>query len=422
MSVLRLVVCVIVLMVAWPAAAYTESKVTASDTALGDVYGSSVAIDGDWAVVGATHTGVSTTYMSDQYGQAYVYHYDSTTYTWSEFAILTSSTATYGDSFGATVAISRDTIIVGAPLRDTAGSNSGSVFVFKYFSAVNRWVEVQELTGSDIGSNDEFGSAVAIDGLRLVIGADHQTFDSRSEGAVYVFNYSTTSYTWAESSKLTASDYHYDDYFGHSVDIAGNNIIVGSYYDDDMGNGSGAAYVYQLSPKSTSYAEIKITPSDGAAGDLFGYAVAINRRGEAVIGAYLDDDLGSQAGSAYVYYVGARSANLVVKLTASDGVTYDSFGKQVDISNDGTVAVAAAAKDCADASADCGAVYVFDKTTILGTKLSTWSQTDILRASDEDTSNSFGNDVALDDNRIIVGASSDDTGIGSLGGSAYLYE
>ena len=159
------------------------------------------------------------------------------------------------------------------------------------------WTQTAKLTASDGAGSDYFGYSVSIDGNTIVIGAYRDDDNGSFSGSAYVF--SNDSGTWTQTAKLTASDGASFDYFGGSVSIDGNTMVIGAYRDDDNGSSSGSAYVFS-NDSGTWTQTAKLTASDGASFDYFGYSVSIDGN-TMVIGAYRDDDNGSSSGSAYVF-------------------------------------------------------------------------------------------------------------------------
>ena len=158
---------------------------------------------------------------------------------------------------------------------------------------------------------------------------------------------------WSEQAKLTASDGVADDLFGHSVSIDGDTAVIGAFRDDDNGSNSGSAYVYVRSDGVWSE-QAKLTASDGAQDDSFGYSVSID--GDTVVVGAMDDDNGSGSGSAYVYVRSNGVWSEQQKLTASDGATGDYFGYSVSIDGDAVIIGASGDEDNGNAS---GSAYVF---------------------------------------------------------------
>ena len=319
------------------------AKLTASDAAAGDLFGYSVAIAGGTIVVGAY-------YKSSGTGAVYVFE-KSTWGTYSQVAKLTASDAAAYDYFGSSVAIDGDIIVAGAWGDDDGGSQSGSVYVFEKGWLGSTYGQVAKLTASDASSSDHFGRSVAIDGGTVVVGASGDNYFDY--GAAYVFR-TTDGWTTHTEFKLTAADAGEDDHFGCSVAIDGNTVVVGAYDDvndaasqwssahvfrtDDGGatyvevakltpeaeydgfgvsvaiSGEtvvvgayrkeahrGAAYVYRPSDDGATYSQVaKLVPADTANIDKVGRSVAIDGS-TVVVGAPEDDDGGSESGSAYVF-------------------------------------------------------------------------------------------------------------------------
>ncbi len=251
-------------------------------------------------------------------GSAYVFVRSGTT--WSQQAKLTAFDAAAIDQFGYSVAISGDTAIVGAYGDDDAGSASGSAYVF--VRSGTTWSQQAKLTALDAAASDQFGYSVAISGDTAIVGAYLDDDAGSASGSAYVFVRSGT--TWSQQAKLTASDGAASDLFGYSVAISGDTAIVGAYGDDDAGSDSGSAYVFVRSGTTWSQ-QAKLTALDAAAVDCFGYSVAISGD-TAIVGAYLDDDAGSASGSAYVFVRSGTTWSQQAKLTASDGAASDQFG------------------------------------------------------------------------------------------------
>ena len=271
------------------------AKITASDAAAGDVFGTSVSISGGLAVIGATGVGSAV-------GAAYIFRRDGGG-VWNEVAILTASDGAAIDLFGTSVSISGDTAIVGASGDDDNGSLSGSAYIFDEDepSDQNGWGEVEKLTASDGAMFDFFGGSVAISMDTAVVGAFG---DSGFAGSAYIFERDAGGADqWGQTTKLTASDATGSDQFGISVSIRGEGVVVGAFGDDDDGFESGSAYLFRKPSggwQNATTEDDKITASDAAAGDEFGFFVSFS--GDLVIvGAHFNDDNGTSSGSAYIF-------------------------------------------------------------------------------------------------------------------------
>jgi hypothetical protein len=211
-------------------------------------------------------------------------------YNYQEVAKLTAADATSGDEFGRSVAIDGATVVVGAYRKN---SYTGAVYVLRTTDGGASYGQVAKLAAADGAADDLFGTSVAIDGATVVIGAP----DAGTGGAVYVFRTSDGGATYDQVAKLTADDAAASDYFGVSVAIDGDTVVVGAFSDD---SDRGSAYVFRTSDGATYVEVAKLTAADAATGDVFGNSVAI-AGDTVVVGAQWDDDGGSASGSAYVF-------------------------------------------------------------------------------------------------------------------------
>jgi len=376
-----------------------EAKLTASDGAAFDYfgYGQSVSVSGSAAIVGAwgddDHGGES--------GSAYIF--ELTGSGWAQVAKLTASDARTNDSFGMSVVLNGSTAVVGADGNDDDGSGSGSAYVFG--RSGSGWTEVAKLTSSDAASEDRFGTSVDIDGNTIIVGA---IGDTSSRGSAYIFE--DTGSGWTQAAKLTPSDAPTHAVFGISVALSGRRAIVGAWRDDDLGFRSGSAFIFE--DTGSGWAEVaKLTASDGVMADYFGWAVSLSGN-TAIVGAYGDDDLGSHSGSAYIFEDTGSGWSEVAKLTASDGAEYDYFGHSVAVSG-GTAMVGAQLDD--DLGSNTGSVYIFEDQGG-----GTWTEMAKLAAGDAVAGDYFGHCLALGDGRAIVGAYRvGDNGLDS--GAAYIF-
>ena len=382
------------------AQSWQEDKVVASDGAADDDFGFASAIDGERIVVGARLDDDNGT----DAGSVYVYDYNSGTDSWDETKLLASD-GTAGDEFGFAVDVDGDRIVVGA-----AYDGDGSVYVYDYNGGTSSWDETKITPGDAFG--DSFGYAVALEGDRIVVGKNADTENGLIAGAAYVYDYNSGTSSWDET-KLLASDGANFDQFGVEVGLSGNRIVVGALDDDDNGSNSGSVYIYDYNSGTSSWDETKLTAGDGAGSDNFGSAVSIS--GDRIaVAATGDDDNGLSSGSIYVYdYNMGLGAWVETKLTASDGASQDNFGRFVKVQGDRMV-VGADGDD--DVATNAGSAYVFDYNS--GT--TSWDETK-LTASDGAADDAFGSWVGLSGDRIVVGAVGDDDA-GSNAGSAYPFE
>lgn len=279
-----------------------------------DSFGYSVDLDESFIVVGAPE--------DDEFGlnsgAVYVYVFDGVG--WVEQVKLSGGDTTAGDFFGISVSISEGKIVVGASGDDDFGSRSGSAYMFE-FDGVD-WVQVAKLNASDAGSTDTYGRSVSISGDWVLVGADRDDENGDNAGAAYVYGFDGA--LWVENAKLMASDGVEYGEFGVSVSISGDCAVVGATGDPVNGVASGSTYVFRHDG-SDWLEESKLVPDDGNAADFFGEVVSINGD-RAIVGARWDDDNGSNSGSAYVFEFADEDWVQHGKLIASDGAALDVFG------------------------------------------------------------------------------------------------
>jgi hypothetical protein len=299
-----------------------------------------VAIDGDTIVVGAYRKG-------DYTGAVYVFRTTDGGATYSQVAKLTASDAEEDDGFGYSVAIDGNTVVVGANKYDNSGS--GAAYVFRTSDGGASYDQVAKLTGDVY-----FGQSVAIAGGTVVIGAPFESGAGTYSGAAFVFRTTDSGATYNQVANVTAADAASGDYFGWSVAIDGNTVVVGTFEGE-------AAYVFRTTDGSAAYGQVaKLTASDAASNDEFGISVAISGD-TVVVGARANTNYGGSGwGSAYVFRTtdGGATYDEVTKLTASGAASGDNdFGCSVAIDGD-TVAIGARYDDNLGSYSDSGSVYV----------------------------------------------------------------
>ena len=347
-------------------------KLVASDAQPGDHFGwEALAISGDTVVVGAWEENAG----GHKSGAAYVFKRNQGgADNWGEVKKLVASDAEADDWFGMDVAISADTVVVGAKSEDAGGYSAGAAYVFKRNQGgADNWGEVKKLVASDAKVADNFGSSVGISGDTVRCGRDRSGRFPRprwrdAAGAAYVFERNQGGAdNWGEVKKLVASDFQTGDTFGVSTAISVDTIVVGAYLEDSGAQEAGAAYVYQRDEGGVgSWGEVqKIVASDAEDGDLFGYTVAVS--GDTLVtGAYREDAKGYRAGAVYVFernQGGADNWGEVKKLVASDAQASDFFGR--DVALDGHTVILGAYGE--DAEGDyAGAAYLFDTAAAPG--------------------------------------------------------
>ena len=320
---------------------------------------------------------------------------------WLQQAELTASDGVAGDFFGSSVAVSGTTAVIGTPAR-TLNSNSQVGVAYVFVQNGITWTQQAELIASDGGADDQFGFSVAVNGGTVVIGAPGHTVNSNQEqGAAYVFVQSGT--TWSQQAELTSADGAAGDDFGYRVAISGSAAVAGAPYHTVGSNATqGAAYAFVQSG-TTWTQQAELTASDGVATDVFGSSVAMDGS-TLIVGApatttcnvvHCTPPPSPYNGSAYVFVQSGTTWSQQAELTASDGVANDQFGFSVSISG-GTAAVGADLHGSGSGSQFSGAVYVFAQS---GT---TWTQQAELEPPAADVI--FGTSVAVAGGTLAVGA------------------
>ena len=269
-----------------------QAKIQASDAQASDFFGyGAVAIDGDTLVVGAfgEDTGGSSS------GALYVFTRSGTS--WSQQAKLVASDAQASDYLGRgfSIGISGDTVVAGAYREDAGGTDAGAAYVF--IRSGTSWSQQAKLVASDAAAGDNFGNGTAISGDTVVAGASLKDTAGTDTGAVYVFTRSGTS--WSQQAKLVAGNPSGLDEFGYSVDIDGDSVIIGATKEDTKAADGGAAYIFTRSGTTWSQQKL-LTASDVPAYKRFGHAVAID--GNTAVGA--TEKVDSLTGAAYTFVAG----------------------------------------------------------------------------------------------------------------------
>ncbi|MGO8748092.1 MAG: IPT/TIG domain-containing protein [Thermoguttaceae bacterium] len=381
------------------------AELTASDGAANSGFGSSVSISGNIMAVGADGATVG-----GNSGQGAVYIFTKSGGVWTQTAEVTAPDGAAGDSFGDAVAVSGNILVVGAEDAAVGGnSDQGAVYIFT--ESGSTWSETAKLTASDGAAGDYFGNALSVSGSTLVIGAPDAAVGGNSDqGAAYVFTESGS--TWTQATKLTASDGAAGNYFGDSVSVSGNTVVVGASGATIGANSyQGAAYVFTESGSAWSQAA-KLTASDGAVYNDFGSSVSLS--GATVVVGALFATIGgnSYQGAAYVFAESGSAWSQTAKLTASDGTANSGFGSSVSLS--GNAVVVGAADATVRGNSDQGTAYAFTESG------SDWNQTAEFTAPDGAAGYWYGSSVSVSGSAAAIGSPGATVGGNSLEGSAYV--
>lgn len=382
-------------------------------------------------------------------------------------AYVKASNADPEDYFGSSVAMSGDLMVVGVPREsggkrgvnvdesDNTGTFTGAVYVYERVDGI--WTKVAYIKASNSDPIDFFGTSVAIDGERIVVGAvgessastqingDEYNNQSSRSGAAYV--YERVDGIWAKTAYLKAFNQDSSDGFGHAVAISGDTIVVGAPQEDSSvrmvnGNeldnaapGAGAAYVYVYSG-GTWTLQAYLKPLNTMESSNFGTSVAIS--GDTVVvgavgeksassgldGAGEDDNL-TASGAAYIFTRRSNNWTQNAYLKSEAPQQYDTCGISVDV--EGDFVVVGCSGDQMDGLAQVGSAYVYRRSS------EGWVQDGYLRASNAEMEDTFGFSVSISGERVLVGAFAEDSNArGFLGdeynnqavnsGAAYLFE
>jgi len=388
----------------------------------GDRFGVSVALDGDFAIVGA-YTDDGPSNSIDNAGAAYIYRRDSTSGLWLMEQKITASDAGSNDRFGVSVDIvsSDEThsavAIVGAYLDDAPGRNTGSAYVFRR-GAGGGWTQEQKLASVGLANGDLFGEAVAITRFNgaefCIVGAYSANSTTppilNDTGAAYIFTATGSSWTQTAKLELPLEHRHAADNFGFSVAIDSSSIdnqmmaAVGAWKDDGAFGDpteAGAAYVFSYNAGAWTL-EDRLIADDRAVGDELGYSIDLDvREGTdvVVVGAWKVNGAFTNTGAAYVFDNSSASWPQQAKLLPSGAADNDQFGNSVAVNGD-YILVGCSLDDgpVPPGLLDTGSAQAFRQSGI------GWIQEGTMTASDSLQGDEFGFDVAIDNERIIIGA------------------
>ncbi|MPY89097.1 MAG: hypothetical protein GEU99_14360 [Luteitalea sp.] len=368
-----------------------QAKLIAGDGSPFDFFGTSVALEGDTALVGTQ----PDTVFSDSPGAAYVFTRSGGV--WSQQAKLVAADGAMGDFFGTSVALSGDTALVGALAADPAGStNQGAAYVFTRSGGV--WSQQAKLIAADGAVGDSFGKSVALSGGTALVGASGA--NDLQGGAAYVFTRSGE--VWSQQAKLVAADGADGDRFGGSVALSGDIALVGAVYaTGDNDPDQGAAYVFTRGDDGWSE-QATLSAADGARRDEFGWSVALSGEGDtALVVAF-----GARA--VYVFTRSGTQWSQPQKLTPED---VGEVIQSVALSDEGDTALVGATSY----NNFWGAAYVFTRSGDV------WSHEDTFTAYDGRDDYAFGWSVALAGGTALVGTHPA-VEINADQGAAYVFE
>lgn len=462
----------------------------ASNAEEGDVLGASIAVWGDTMVVGAygessDTTGVHTGTVpenNDAVNSGAVYVFTRDNGVWSQQAYIKASNTGADDLFGYSIALSGDTLAVGAygeasnaagvhAADDAAQSNddapqSGAVYVFTRDNGV--WSQQAYIKASNPGAGDFFGSSVALSGDILVVGAPNESSsatgvnaagqdndDATGAGAAYIFVRSGD--VWSQQAYVKASNAGAGDQFGSSTAVSGGTVAVGAWnegsnavginaaaQDNDDAPQSGAVYVFTRNGTVWSQ-QAYVKASNTGADDRFGWSVALSGdtlavgalgEGSSARGIHtgFDDEVqgnddAPESGAVYVFTRAGNAWSQQAYIKASNADEEDFFGISLALLGD-TLAVGA----YYESSSAIGVHTDIDNTEqqlndasrsgavyVFTRDAGIWSQQAYVKASNTEAGVLFGSSIALADDLLVVGAPSE-FGAATGSGTVYVYD
>jgi len=468
-----------------------QAYLKAGNTDANDQFGWSVAVSGDTVVVGAPREASSATGVTNGPGGSAdnsaekagaVYVFVRTGNHWSQQAYLKAGNTGADDQFGYSVAVSGDTVVVGAPLEsssatgvtngpggsaDISAAFAGAAYVF--VRSGTDWSQQAYLKAGNTDAGDQFGTSVAVSGDTVVVGAIHEDSDQTgvangpggsgdnslyNSGAAYVFARSGSD--WSQQAYLKAGNTGWANWFGWSVAISGDTVVVGAFQErsnqtgvtngpggsgDESASDAGAAYVFVRNGLNWSQ-QAYLKAGNTNAGDYFGWSVGV-ADDTIVVGALLEssnatgvengpggsaDNSAFGAGAAYVFFRSEAEWSQQAYLKAGNTDAGDRFGQSVAVSGDTVVVgspfegsnatgVTIGPGGSADNSAPAaGAAYLFTRSG------ATWAQQAYLKAGNSGTGDYFGYSVSVSGDTVVAGAhreSSSQAGVSNgPGGSA----
>jgi hypothetical protein len=337
----------------------------------------------------------------------------------SEYNPVSDTGGILNSEFGKTVSISGDYAIVGAPDDDDAnGIRQGSGALYKRDINSGIWEPYgPKLFNPDASVSDYFGYSVSISGDYIIIGApfDDEATGS-NQGSASIFKRNTVNGNWVpDGVKLLDPLAQSNDQFGSSVCISGEYAIIGAHRDDGTYTDQGSACIFKRNLSGIWEFEAKLIDSDYASGDYFGYSVSIS--GEyAIVGTPYDDASYPNQGSASIFRRNAYGVweQQGSKLLLSSPGEWDKFGYSVSISGDNAI-IGTPGRDLS--VADEGAAFIYRRNPSNGI----WQLRNTLSDQEAAISDGFGTNVNISGNYAIVAAESDDVGPQMDQGSAIIF-
>ncbi len=318
-----------------------------SDATVCARFGRAVSVSGHCVIAGS-YGGASAERA------VYVFTYDPEAARWTESAKITPEDGDRDGRFGAAVSLLRTRMVVGSPAFGT----SGAAYVYRYADAEAIWIEEARLAATDGNSIDGFGSAVAVSGDWIAVGAPSEDGGRVDSGACYLYRFDADRAEWVEDARLVAPEPEASGYFGSSVSLDGGLLAVGAR-EPTVATNPGEAHVFRYDTDSGTWSlEATLTSDVPTAWDGFGESVGVCGD-RLVVGSWGDGEDAAFSGAAFVFRLAAGTGRwgLEERLQANEPESYGLFGVSVGIAED-RIAIGAYGET---GDADCfGVVHVFD--------------------------------------------------------------
>lgn len=418
-------------------------KIVASDRDTSDQFSVSVDIDGDFAISGAYKNSFDSNGSNYMIASGAAYTYQFINGAWVQTQKLTASDRSFADHFGVAVAIDGNFAVVGAKQdRDSVGAGgqlimgAGSVYIFQR-NASGVWTEIQKIVAPDRSMIDYFGACVDIDNTTIIVSADNASSpstqpNSPNAGAVYVFE-KNGSGTWVFTQRIYAPDPDPFDRFGRNLSVSGSTLVVGAIgeSEDALGtntiSSAGAAYVFEKQGTTWSQTQKLVALHRNLYGQ-FGMSVS-TIGSDILIGAPKDelDSTGlnpiSSAGAAYFFTKIGSTWSVSQKVVAEDRANLNLFGNAVAFTDSFAIVASNSPTDSLGNNPlnHAGAGYIFHK------QATTWSQLQKVVTYDREPGDFFSNPCAISGTTIMLSAISEDedqNGQNTMpwAGSAYIFK
>lgn len=389
-----------------------ETRLLPEDGESNDMFGKSVSLYGDIALIGAW----ADDDRGDHAGSAYVF-VRSERYPWVQQTKLLAGDGAAQDRFGQSVLLwDENTALVGAPRHNGIGKESGAVYLYRREG--QGWIETGKLLPDEKGAGARFGVSIAISGDSLLVGAPRYSTERgglarEQSGAVFVFVRQANG-QWHQQAKMIADDRYGYDRFGNSVALDGDTAVIGAYHDNDQGDDSGSVYVFARQGEQWNQ-QAKLLSVDGEKGDWFGYSVALF--GDTLAVASLGDhDKGISAGAVHLFSKSTKEWRHKVKIVPEDIRSDSVFGRSIILTGNSLFIGAKFGSEWPSNVGRPGVIYMYSSH-----EPENWSLEGKLIARYGQLFGEMGNSMAFDRGTVLVGAYHRNERIDSYG-AAYVFE